>query len=524
MSDARVRTPKLLLERGALRGVPLSPTDGFVLSRVDGSSSEQEIIASTGMPVDQISASLAKLESLGVIAFEAAAPPPPRSMPPPRSLRPGPSSQPDRSPTPSPPSQPARSHASTSPRPSSSPAAGGVPFSPSGSEQSPPSDDGVLGEDVDLDVEMRRRILETHRTLDQRDYYALLGVERGVDKKGVKRAYFDLAARFHPDRYFRKRLGSYKLRIESIFGRITLAHDTLTRSEKRAEYDAYLEEQLRSRGIEAMLADAALEAKRAQESIERELQALERAPTPSMLPPPSASSRQTLPAPAMDVATRRDALARRLLGGRPSMMPPPPISSRPPTGLTPSDAMNALRRRYEERASLAKLAQARKYMANGEAALASGDTIAAVNAFRVALSLSPGDPELETLARDAQARADDLLSETYVRQALYEDKNGQWEGAARSWTRACKMRPNDANTHERAAHAILKTNGDLHEASRLAQHACKLEPKNARYRVTLANVYLAAGLALNARRELEAAAQLSPHDDTITLMLGRLAK
>ncbi|MDP9035671.1 MAG: hypothetical protein M3O50_12775 [Myxococcota bacterium] len=86
------------------------------------------------------------------------------------------------------------------------------------------------------------------------------------------------------------------------------------------------------------------------------------------------------------------------------------------------------------------------------------------------------------------------------------------------------MRPNDAHPHERAAHAILKTNGDLHEASRLAQHACKLEPKNARYRVTLANVYLAAGLSLNARRELEAAAQLSPHDDTITSMLGRLAK
>ncbi|MDP9037320.1 MAG: DnaJ domain-containing protein, partial [Myxococcota bacterium] len=504
MSDARVRTPKLLLEREALRSVPLSPTDGFVLSRVDGSSSEQEIIASTGMPVDQISASLAKLESLGVIAFEAGEPPRARSMPPPRdtssrppgqlrasprSLRPGPSAQPGRSPPPIPPSQPARSRTLSSQRPSSSAFAGRTPAL-SRPEGTSPSDEGALAlalaEDVDLDVEMRRRVLETHRTLDQRDYYALLGVERGVDKKAVKRAYFELAARFHPDRYFRKKLGSYKLLIESIFGRITLAHDTLTHPEKRAEYDGYLEEQLRSQGIEALLADAALEARRAEESIERELQALERAPTLSMLPPPSASSRQTIPAPAMDVATRRDALARRLLGGRPSMMPPAPISSHPPIALTAGDAMNALRRRYEERASLAKLAQARKYMANGEAALASGDTIAAANAFRVALNLSPGDPELEALARDAQQRADDLLSETYVRQALYEDKNGQWDGAARSWTRACKMRPNDAHPHERAAHAILKTNGDLHEASRLAQHACKLEPKNARYRVTLA--------------------------------------
>ncbi len=163
-------------------------------------------------------------------------------------------------------------------------------------------------------------------------------------------------------------------------------------------------------------------------------------------------------------------------------------------------------------------------MANGEDALGKGDAIAAVNAFRVALSLSPGDPELEHLAREAQGRADDLLSETYVRQALYEDKNGQWEGAARSWTRASKMRPTDANTHERAANALLKASGDLHEASRHAQRACKLEPTNARYRVTLANVFLAAGLALNARRELEAATQLAPHDDMIESMLSRLNK
>ncbi len=339
MSDARVRTPKLLLERGDLRGVPLSPTDGFVLSRVDGASSEQEIIASTGMPFDQISASLAKLESLGVIAFEAGPPPRARSIPAPRGPSPAPpaapqrssppsatsqpsktsrrsahsqpevashpsaTSQPTRASQPSTPSQPTRASQPSAPsqttrasQPSapSQPAAASEPGTTSqptrSSQASAPSgparveestaslDPNALAEDVDLDVAMRRRVLETHRTLDHHDYYALLGVERGVDKKAVKRAYFDLAARFHPDRYFRKRLGSYKLRIESIFGRITLAHDTLTHADKRAEYDAYLEEQRQSRGIEALLADAALEAKRAEESIERELQALESEP------------------------------------------------------------------------------------------------------------------------------------------------------------------------------------------------------------------------------------------------------
>ena len=56
----------------------------------------------------------------------------------------------------------------------------------------------------------------------------------------------------------------------------------------------------------------------------------------------------------------------------------------------------------------------------------------------------------------------------------------------------------------------------------MAERACSLAPKAARYRVALANVYLAAGLGLNARRELEAAAQLAPHDGTIEAMIKRL--
>jgi hypothetical protein len=42
--------------------------------------------------------------------------------------------------------------------------------------------------------------------------------------------------------------------------------------------------------------------------------------------------------------------------------------------------------------------------------------------------------------------------------------------------------------------------------------------------VTLANVYVAAGLGLNARRELETAAQLAPHDGNIQALLKRVGK
>ena len=391
----------------------------------------------------------------------------------------------------------------------------------------------LLAEDVDLEPEIRQRVLVLHRDLANLDHYRLLRIDPSADRKAVKRAYFELAAVFHPDKYFRKRLGSYKPRMEAVFSRITLAHDVLTGKESRAEYDAYLEEQRRVRGLEDQLSGADAETRRAVETIEREVMAAE-ASRPSQAPssassPSSPSSPSVRPAPsAADAAARREAFARKLLGGR----APGPASSRrievaapaPLPPQTPAEAVEALRRRYLDRIAQAKIAQARKYVSQADESLAKGDAIAAANALKVASSLAPADPTLQARASEAQRKADTMLGETYVNQAQYEEKNGQWAEAARSWTRASRGRPNDVVVHERAANAIVKSGGDLHEAGRLARRACELGPTVALNRATLAAVYLAAGLELNARRELEAAAQLAPQDDTIRQMLENLVK
>ena len=173
---------------------------------------------------------------------------------------------------------------------------------------------------------------------------------------------------------------------------------------------------------------------------------------------------------------------------------------------------------------MAQSSQARKYIVNAEAAMTARDPVGAANAFRVAMTLSPDEPGLAQRAREAQAQADSILVETYSRQASYEEKNEQWADAARSWARVCRARPDDPIPHERAANAIVKAGGDLHEADRLAQRACTLDAESAPFRTTLASVYLAAGLTRNARRELETAAQLAPHDGTIQAMLKRVGK
>jgi curved DNA-binding protein CbpA len=508
LPDARVRTPKPVADRRDVRSAPLSPTDGFVLSRVDGLATEKDILATTGLPEDQVLGALAKLETLGLITFDSARPATPASS--------GTVAA-------------AGAHATSSNRLRAA--------APSPEPTLTPEEEAVLGEEVDLDVDIRRRVLVMYRGLAHLDHYALLGVAQSDDRKALKRAYFDLAAKFHPDKYFRKNLGTYKVRMEAIFGRITQAHDTLTSKEGRAEYDAYLDEQRRSRSIEDLLADALAEVSRAEEHIEREASAHDgpstapsATPSSPSLPDASAAAGTSSGLRGVDPAVRREALARRLLAGRSA--PASTSSSAPPNARTTSsssmpsvtDAMASLRRRYEDRKSMAQSSQARKYIANAEASMKAGDPVAAANAFRVAMTLSPAEPGLAQRAKEAQTQADSILAETYTRQASYEEKNDQWADAARSWARVCRARPEDPTAHERAANAIVKAGGDLHEASRLAQRACSLDAESAPFRVTLANVYLAAGLTRNARRELETAAQLAPHDGTIEAMLKRVGK
>lgn len=522
MPEAPVRTPRPVSRGAAHRSAPLSTTDGFVLSRVDGSLNERELVAATGLKEDHVRASLSKLESLGLITFEGGPPAPATSstLPPATRI----SSVELRAQRPSTPS----TQHSASPPPS-----GNVPATPH--DARPPAateDDRAMGEPGDLEPALRRRVLALHRELPKLDYYALLGVNAQTDRKSIKRAYYDLAAQFHPDKYFRKMLGSFKPRMELIFARITLAHDTLTTRETRAEYDVYLEEQRRSRGMEELLAGATAETRRAEESVERAVRAQE---TPAGSPPPAPTSTSSAPlspasgsrpsSPTVDAASRRDALARRLLAGRPtasSSAPPQRTSGVPP--MAAADAVEALRRRYEEKVARAKSQEARKYVANADEAFVQGDFVAAANALRVASGLSPADVDLQERAKDAQAKADQVLGDMYARQARYEEKSNQFAEAARSWERVCKVRPNDATAHERAANALLQAGGDLHEAGRLGKRACDIHPENVSVHMTLANVYLAAGLVHSARKELETAAQLAPQDDTIQTLLKRTGK
>jgi curved DNA-binding protein len=67
--------------------------------------------------------------------------------------------------------------------------------------------------------------------VEYRDYYKILGVERNSDEKAIRKAYRDLARRYHPD------VNPGDKGAESKFKEINEAYEVLSDSDKRAKYD-----------------------------------------------------------------------------------------------------------------------------------------------------------------------------------------------------------------------------------------------------------------------------------------------
>src|SRR5690348_14222557 len=75
-----------------------------------------------------------------------------------------------------------------------------------------------------------------------RDYYEVLGVDRGADDATIKKAFRRLARELHPD------VNSHDPEAEEKFKEAAEAYEVLSDADKRATYDRYGHDGLRSGG------------------------------------------------------------------------------------------------------------------------------------------------------------------------------------------------------------------------------------------------------------------------------------
>jgi curved DNA-binding protein CbpA len=470
-----------------VRQFRLDPMDGFLLTRIDGRLGTRDLASDTGLPEFQVEKTLEKLEKLGVIERFDPNAPIVNVLPPPVRDR--------------------------TKLPEFASLGGDAKYNPQ-----------ELDEEVDLSADQKKRILDLYYRLEDMDHYTLLGVGKEADKKTVKRSYFELASVMHPDRYFKKNLGSFKGKMEQLFGRVTEAHDTLVDAAKRLDYDAYLDEVATTKGMEAMFERAVEESRRAA--------ANEAAAVAARAP--SAGPLASVPAPAApqgpsaaEMQARREALAKRLLGGQ-SIRPPSHHSVAPPSAPNPlrysnsGDAVDALKRRYEERIDNATMNQSKKYIKAAEDALSKNDVVAAASSLHIATKFAPDDAGLAMRYQEVRNEADKLLCESYSKQAAYEERGHHWPEAGRNWQKVAKIKVTDAHAHERAAYCLfMAVNGDLHQAAEHAKIAVAAEPAVIGHHVTMAEIYLKAGKTASAKRAAETGLTLDPRN---VVLLGIVKK
>jgi len=217
----------------------LTPTEAFVLSRVDGQLSYDDICKVSGLGRDQTLDILRALKRAKLIlgpneiavggAFKYGRPATPR-----------PEATGDANKTTAPeaerrvPSQESGDRVDTS-RPMSAPATSRM------SEPLERLDDGTpvaafeLEDWPDGDPRLKERIIRLHRRMRALSPYELLGIPENADHSTIRRAFALASKTLHPDRYFGKDMGSFKAKLAAIFTRLTEAVQEIEgeRKEKR---------------------------------------------------------------------------------------------------------------------------------------------------------------------------------------------------------------------------------------------------------------------------------------------------
>jgi curved DNA-binding protein CbpA len=381
-------------------------------------------------------------------------------------------------------------------------------------EKAPPLAKPKDDDACELDFELQARIDDLHGRMGRMTHYDVLGVARDTDKKGIKAAFYELAATLHPDRHFRKKLGPYKQKLNEVFARISTAYEALGSAVKRAEYDAKLPPLPRTPAAVPPPKEAPPTGRRSLRP-----QPAAAAPPPAPAPPPTAPDAA---AAAAALAERRRAFAARLApqGGA---APDSSAGRRPPEAavdLSPGgDPQAALRRMFDTKVENAGRKRAKVFVDAAEEALAKDDVITAAAHYKLALECYDA-PELRATfeAVDERAREKRFAVNSILGEKA--EKDGRWEAAATYYGKAYTAR-RDGRVAERAAHAIQMQGGDLKRAVKLAEEAVLEAPQNMAFRLTLGEVYAAAGMGERAHSEAERVLSALPKDPRARALLAK---
>jgi DnaJ-domain-containing protein 1 len=217
-----------------LSRLQLTPTEGFVLSRIDGRASYDEICRVSSLGREETLAILRKLKADKVILGPGE--PAASSVPPmgrnPTATRAASLWREPKTPAPVMVTDEMLRQA----REKTSGKAAQATAEPGSAlerlDDGGPVDPGDLIDGHDLPLDTKKRIVRLHRRLRRLAPHELLGVAEDADPGTVKRAFTAASKELHPDRYFGKDLGGFREKLAQIFARFTEAMQEMEKARK----------------------------------------------------------------------------------------------------------------------------------------------------------------------------------------------------------------------------------------------------------------------------------------------------
>ncbi len=305
--------------------------------------------------------------------------------------------------------------------------------------------------------------------LDDGDWYDLLGLSPDFEPAELKRAYYDLSRRFHPDRFYRRDIEGHQELIEQVFAGINKAYNTLRDSTARRRYDEAIAEKTG-------------------------------APRPPARPkarPEPASPDEVV----MSVGRRRGEPARPAAAERST--PRKAKKKRP----VPPHILK-LRRQIAQR-----LAKARRYHREALKEIDAGQFVKAASSLYLASQYDPKNQEYKRLHAEVSARA----SESRVAQFMAEAENAESyrnvKQAVHSYEKAIAYDPPMGKPYFNLAELLVNFEDDDRGALTHYRRAVEKEPDNTKYRLALAAHYRKLEMNRNAKREYQAVLERDPKNE-----------
>jgi curved DNA-binding protein CbpA len=343
--------------------------------------------------------------------------------------------------------------------------------------------------------------------IEKANFYDLLGVGPDADRKVLRSAYFTLSKKFHPDRGFGKDEGDMRRKMEVIFRRMTQAYDVLSNNNQRKEYDDYIADQLEVWRIEKQLNDAL--------ALEKEIGTKSSEPPAPGSPnePPSSGARGTRP-----ITGKRRRKPKPSAAPREAVRSTPSIPARDPRHdarrreWKRQRAKSALKRSLKQFTS-SRPAPAVRIADNLEQAKIAIELEKYSEATRlledVLKSDSKNEQARELLGR-AKSGAVKALAAGYIRQGLYERRQGDTQRARQNFEKALEADATNIEARYQIADLLLELRMELPRALTLCREVVGMGGQRARYFATLGELLLLAKQADRAGEAFSKAIALEP--------------